>query len=384
MRNLLSKASAIAALGALSSGCTVGAAAQWIDDRPTNDESSTTTPASKGDEAPISAEDSWTVLIYGSAQQADAHVGSPILAGDGTPKIDPRVKVVLVAGHEGLDGGGIDPTFLRDSIARTFSDHGSSHRALVMWSRASTPSSSATSPTAMASAIRDGLDAAHVDALDVIGLDSSVAARIEAAFEMRALAKVFVANTAPSASSGAWAYQGLFAALAENPKASAFDFVSFEARAWSMVGGERAHVAFDTSKLENLGRATKSLVQAFEMSPQAIVHTKAAKAEAEVAGSMDLADYGQFVMALSKKENMGVVTAAALNAMEHLDRAILHEGADAPSTTIGVTFPQAQAMNREWFSGYETSAKTWQDMSHWNELLVTFAAFHKNDGLGNP
>jgi hypothetical protein len=375
------------ALCALSSGCTVGAAAQWVDDRPAGESAgSTTTPASKKDDgAAITAEDSWTVLIYGSTEE---HAGSPILASEfgETPKIDPRVKVVLVADH-GLDGGAeVNPTFLRDSIARSFAERSSTHRALVMWSRPQDSSYVGVAPSAMAQAIREGLDAAHVGALDVIGFDSSAAARIEVAFEMKDLAKVFIANTAPSKSSSAWAYRGLLDSLAANPKASAFDFVSFETSAWSAstAGAERTHIAFDTSKLENLGRATKSLVDAFEMSPQAIVHTKAAKNEAEMTGSVDLADYGQFVTALSKKENMGVVTAAAENAIEHLDHAIIHDGSSSGASAIGVTFPQAQAMSSEWLSGYGTSAKTWQDVSRWNELLTTFALFHKNDGLGNP
>lgn len=419
-------------LSALS-GCTVGAAAgivPSVDSAPAEEPSGEFQAEQTSADSKKKTDPTWTFFIYAQGDNLHSPAFAADLASIKNAKLGKSVHVVVLADwnasitdasgkalfQPGADrfvfGGGAprvehdaternfdDPAFLSRSIAQAFREYPATHRGLVIWSRgggdvtrilggdsdngAKTNAQGMTA-LAMQSAIRSGLYDAGIrgdQPLDVLGFDISAAGRVEDAFAMKDLTKVFVSNASADGSHG-WAYEEAFGFLGTTSDATAADFAKAEADAWNARAFEagwlrRAHVAFDASKLDKLALATRSIVGATQIIPSSMDRFAAAAALATTDGGGEnrRPDFKRFLDAFASGPNMGVVTAAAANASEVYASAVI---GTASTTGFSVGVPTGGQMTNEWYNGYLASSQEWFIASDWNTMLASwFAAREK-------
>ncbi|HVH42666.1 MAG TPA: clostripain-related cysteine peptidase [Labilithrix sp.] len=403
------------------SGCTVGTVAGNIPTPPGESEPSGSATASEPTEETTSTPSesttspaSWTIFVYANGDNDRSQDLAADIARMNQATLGTDVKVVVLADWNAnlkdakgdrfatgtdwssLSGNGQpattkheaekdldDPAVLRTSVARAFKENPARHYGLIMWTRAEggdtqdgqRPGASAMSTTAMISAIRDGANDAGLTGdrpLDMLGFDFYSPGRIEVAYAMKSISRVYIATAAKSHST-AWAYADALSFLSENPEASPATFVTAEATA-AKKSGTRSHLAIETTKLESLATSTSSLVNVVishpEFMPRVIAAAYATALRAMQNGRPP--SYNRFVHELATNGEGGALTTAAESVATHLDEALLRPTGD--DAEVGITLPFAWT-SPSWAEEYLETAKDWRQASGWDALAESFSAY---------
>lgn len=220
---------------------------------PTTTAGTTTTMSTTTTEAPPAAGGSWTVLVYGLG---DNNLEADLLTDLQEMAAVPAADLSFVAladrtpGYSDADLGGIpnwegakllvispagfteegdlgelnmgDPVVLADFVSRGITDHPADHYALVLWDHGSIVGvgsdqshQDGLSLPEIAQGIRDGLDAAGVARLDILGFDACLMAAYEVAAAAGPVADYMIASEDVEPISG-WDYTA-FDLLAAQP-----------------------------------------------------------------------------------------------------------------------------------------------------------------------
>lgn len=335
----------------------------------------------------------WTLLVYGSADDAQAGALAADIMQVRTAEYGEGVNVVVTDGSaagftavtEPMGGAPVrsapnlaDPSVMRALVRDVFRAYPAERRGLVLWTRGRM-----IEPGETAAAVRGGLADAGLDAdrpLDFIALDSSMSPDIEAAFAFKDVAEVFLAVSASDGTS-AFAYRDGLGFLGANPSASVGELLAHEERAWRArpVSGAalpRTRIALDTRRLENVARATASFSRAVTADPESALDVAAAMASAAQsdADGVRRAAYRDLAANVVARPNHGVVTEAARNLAEHIEAAAL----DGSASDLLVALPAADEASPAWAWSYRVTARAWQEASGWSELMTSFARFESS------
>ncbi|MBX3221395.1 MAG: hypothetical protein KF795_12800 [Labilithrix sp.] len=432
MRTVAARLALPALLLSTAAGCTVGAPAAGTAGSPGVDDlfgsaSAVVEPepvsSSPSPSRPAPAKARWTVFVYANGDNGRSPALEAELAEMNRARLGEDVAVVVFAdwnagltdsrgrhypsGSEwiSLRGGGAapivqrehekdfdDPAVLRDAIARAFEEHPADHYGFIMWSRGEAgdtqdgtrAGAAAMSTPATIGAVREGLAKAGLTgerALDMIGFDSYAPARVEVAYAMRDVARVYIANPA-SVDGTTWAYADALGFLAENRSATGASFAAFEAEAGQALGA-RPHVAIHTEKLESLADATSSLVHAIAMRPDVLPRVVAAiEVAAEASPDGRSPSYRRFASKLAETADVPSVAIAAENVVTQLAATFVQTSADAPAD-LGITLPLS-SISPAWAAEYLETARDWRAASGWDALLTSFEAYFPEDHTDDP
>jgi Clostripain family len=245
------------------------------------------------------APNSWTILVYINADNSlEANARSDI---DEMMKVgsNQNVKMVVQADYKSLSGvaralitkGGVtdtqelpelnsdDPQNLANFIAYGIQKYPAQHYGLVLWDHGGqwfgyggddTSDSYGMTLPEVHTAVSAALRYVGLPQLDILSFDTCLMGGLEPMMEVSDLAKLYLANPEIDYGDG-WDYSAVLTYLQQNPQSSLTDFGKAEVRAYAAHHSSdpadlqyRAHVAYDTSKVENLSKAVQNFNAALQ------------------------------------------------------------------------------------------------------------------------
>jgi hypothetical protein len=298
-----------------------------------------------------------------------------------------------------------DPAVLSATAADAFYWQPSDRLGVVLWGRGAswlggfggdehdTPADpgddgAGLAPAQIAAALSDALTSiGRAGPLDLVAFDGSLMMGQEVAFELRDVARVYVA-TAELELGGGWDYAATFGRLASNPSLTAAELAVGEVQDWNALHASgtagalgRAHAALDLGSMASYAQAWSAVSSAIGQSATldwlelARIQYRVAPGYGVVAPGNErraaLRDAGQFLAALGGLTSDPAVAAAAVTAHDALAATVFASSLGsvrAGNAQAGVHFEAA--LGNAWPARMQPySELAWHAATGWGDVL---------------